>query len=95
MASTPLTNFAPAQVREKLYWLYAIVGVVLGAIHIAVTTIDASVTPDWLKIALAVYAYLGVALGATAGSNVNPMPVSPADTPPATRPAGDPPIGGN
>jgi hypothetical protein len=94
MATTPLTNLAPAQYREKIYWVYALVGVVLGAIHIAVVTIDANVMPDWLKVALAVYAYLGVALGATAGSNVNPTPISPADDRPATRPAGDPPVGG-
>lgn len=94
MAATPLTNLAPAQVREKIYWAYAVVGAIIGAIQVAYVTVDASVTPNWLKVVIAVYAYLGIAMGATAGSNVHPTPVSPADTPPVTKPAGDPPLGG-
>ena len=44
MAATPLTNLAPAQVREKIYWAYAVVGAIIGAIQVAYVTIDASVT---------------------------------------------------
>ncbi|TAJ21842.1 MAG: hypothetical protein EPO65_00650 [Dehalococcoidia bacterium] len=69
----PLTSIPP-KVRKGLYLVYAVVGLVLGALQVA--GLDSLGSVD-LSTALAVYAYVGVALGFTAGSNVD----TPADPP--------------
>ena len=74
MATSPLTGAISAPVREKLYLVYTLVGLVIGAIQVAYAATDGTPQPDWLTIALAVYAYVGIALGATAASNTNPTP---------------------
>lgn len=63
----PLTSIPP-KVRKVLYLVYGVVGLVLGAFQVA--GVDA-VGPVDVSTALAVYAYVGVALGFTAGSNVD------------------------
>lgn len=63
-----LTDILPANARKTLYAVYALVGVVLGAIQVAYLNIDGQ--PEWLTVALAVFGFLGTALGATAASNI-------------------------
>lgn len=62
----PLTALPP-QVRAAFYWLYAVVGVVLGGFQVAqqgeVFGLDLTKT-------MAVFAYVGTALAITAGSNL-------------------------
>jgi hypothetical protein len=53
--------------RRKVYGLFWAVGLGLGSAQVAV---DGS--PDWLTKALAVYAFLGTAVGYTAQRNVSP-----------------------
>lgn len=60
-----LTDILPPQYRKVLYVVYALVGLILGAYQVVVE-------PAWLTDALAVYAFVGAALGLTAGANVAP-----------------------
>lgn len=62
-----LTDIIPAVARKKIYAIYALVGVVLGALQVAYLNIAGQ--PQWLTVALAVFGFLGTALGATAASN--------------------------
>jgi hypothetical protein len=64
----PLIDVFGARVRRIIYTVYALAGVVLGAIQVGFAANDAA-TPAWLKTALAVLAFLGTAIGATAASN--------------------------
>lgn len=59
----PLTDLFTPQIRKVLYAVYTLVGIVLAILGIA----DYDVTT-----ALEIYAYVGVALGLTAASNVKP-----------------------
>jgi hypothetical protein len=59
----PLSNILPAIWRKRLYALYALAGIVVGALAIA--GLNVGKVPD-------VLAYLGVALGLTAASNTAP-----------------------
>ena len=82
----PLTA-VPPKVRSVVYWLYALIGVFLGGCEVADVTSLAGV--DVTRI-LAVFAYVGVALGATAGSNVpSYADVVEGDVPPPDRGAVD------
>ena len=56
----PLTDILPAKVRKYVYAVYALAGVVVGAL--AVAGVEVGKAPD-------VLAYLGIALGLTAASN--------------------------
>jgi hypothetical protein len=67
--NNPLTDVMTPRIRKIVYFLYALVGLAVGAIQAGYGAVNAAV-PDWLKIALAVYAFLGIGIGATAGSNV-------------------------
>jgi hypothetical protein len=58
-----LTDILPAQYRKALYVAYALAGLILGAYQVVAE-------PAWLTDALAVYAFVGTALGLTAGANV-------------------------
>ena len=62
----PLTGILPAKARKYVYAVYALVGVALGAIQVGYGVTE----PQWLTVSLAVYAFLGAALGLTAASNV-------------------------
>jgi hypothetical protein len=57
----PLEDILTPQVRKYLYAIYALAGLVLGALTIA--DVNTGKTSDIL-------AYIGVALGLTAASNV-------------------------
>lgn len=74
--SSPLTDVLPALWRKRLYALYALAGVGIGAVQVAYASLPGE-QPTALTVTLAVYAYLGIGLGLTAASNVEPSP--PAD----------------
>lgn len=59
--TNPLTGILPAAARRYLYAAYALAGVVLGCLQIA--DVQTGKTAE-------VLAYVGVALGITAASNV-------------------------
>jgi hypothetical protein len=65
--------------RRWVYAVYSLIGLALGCIQAGFGAVNAG-TPDWLKICLAVYAFFGTAIGATAASNVTtpPSPPSPS-----------------
>lgn len=56
--------------RRKVYSAYAIVGFLLGATQVAVSTAQLA-QPVVLTVAMAVYTFAGTALGLTARSKVN------------------------
>ena len=64
----PLT-YIPAEVRQYVYIGYSVALVIIGATQagFAAAAVD---QPVWLTVTLAVFAYLGIALGFTAASNV-------------------------
>lgn len=64
-----LRDILPSHYRKIAYAIYAVVGVLLGAIQVGYGAAEAG-QPVALTVALAVYAFLGGALGVTAASNV-------------------------
>lgn len=62
-----LVDIVPERARKYFYALFALVGVVVGAWKIA------DPGADWVETALAVYAFVGTAFGATAASNTRPI----------------------
>lgn len=63
-----LKNIIPAHLRKKVYGIYALIGTLIGAIQVGFASAGEE-QPKAILVALAVYAYLGVALGATARAN--------------------------
>ena len=63
-----LRDILPAHYRKVAYAVYAVVGVLLGAIQVGYGAAEAG-QPVALTVALAVYAFLGGALGVTAAAN--------------------------
>ena len=72
MAANPLVNIFGPALRARLYAAYAVVGLVIGSVQAGYSAVaDRGVEiPAGIQVALAVYAYLGIALGFTAASNV-------------------------
>lgn len=68
--ANPLTGIFGAGPRKALYSTYSLIGLVVGGIQAAYGSVSAG-SPDWLKVTLSVYAFLGTAIGATAASNVH------------------------
>ncbi len=66
----PLTGVVAARTRKYLYTAYSLLGLFIGGVQAAYGSISAP-SPDWLKITLSVYAFIGTAIGATAASNVH------------------------
>ena len=56
------------QVRAKIYVVYAIVGLLIGSTQVGFAAAEAG-QPVWLTVSLAVYAFLGGALGLVAQAN--------------------------
>lgn len=78
MSGTFLTDvFSPAK-RKVIYATYSTVGLLLGGVQAGLGAVEVG-SPDWLKASLAVYAFFGTAIGATAASNVQVRPARPAD----------------
>lgn len=63
-----LTNILPPQTRATLYAAFAVTGLLLGAIQVGYAAADSG-QPTALTVALAVYAFVGGALGFTAQAN--------------------------
>lgn len=61
-------SLIPAVVRRTIYVLLAIAGLVLGATQVGYSSIEAS-QPEWLTVALSVYAYLAGGSGILATLN--------------------------
>lgn len=80
-----MSVYIPPSVRGPLYALFALVGLVLGAIQIAFSAAEAG-RPVWLTVALAVYPFVGAGIGFTAASNTPSPPLVAADTPPEAQP---------
>ena len=62
-----LVDIIPAEWRKPIYAIYAVLGVVLGAIQIALDP-----DPSWLMTTMAVYAFVGGAIGFVASANTIP-----------------------
>lgn len=77
----PLKDVLPPRARFWVYVAYGIVGVLIGAIQVGVAAAEQD-QPMWLTVALAVYAFLGGPLGATASGNVTYEPRHRLDTAP-------------
>jgi hypothetical protein len=73
MAANPLVNIFGPALRARLYAVYAVVGLVIGSVQAGYSAVaDRGIeVPAAVQVALAVYAYLGIALGFTAASNVS------------------------
>lgn len=76
--STPTPNdlgtvVSSAKARKAIYGIYVIGILVIGAIQVGFAAISAG-QPDWLTVALAVGAYLGVPVGALAAANTTTKP---------------------
>lgn len=54
--------------RKKVYSVFWLVGLLLGAIQVGYATDEGS-DPDWILPSLAVYAFLGTGVGYTAAQN--------------------------
>jgi hypothetical protein len=66
---TPLTGLFSTSIRMKIYFGYALIGVILGAIQIVYSSFQID-QPPWLVAVLAIFAFVGGPLGLTAASNV-------------------------
>jgi hypothetical protein len=65
----PLEDIFGARVRGMVYAVYALAGLLIGSVQAAYSALPDSTVPDFITVCLAVYAYLGIALGFTAASN--------------------------
>lgn len=62
-------NLLTGRVRQISYVVFAILGAAMGSTQVVYSSLDLG-QPKWLIAALAVYAYVGVTFGLTAGNNV-------------------------
>lgn len=69
--NSPLEDIVPASARRKVYATFALLGVLLGAIQVGFAAVATGDQPAWLTASLAVYAFLGGALGLTARANTS------------------------
>lgn len=67
--SNPLTGLFSPATRKVLYVLFALAGIVVGAVMVYCGATEAH-QPGWVDGANAVLTYVGAALGLTAASNV-------------------------
>lgn len=65
----PLVDFLTPGIRQRIYFGYALIGLVLSATQVGFSA-AAQGQPTWLTVVLAIFAFIGTALGATAASNV-------------------------
>lgn len=63
-----LKDILPAGVRSKLYTIYAVLALALGATQVGFASADAG-QPEWLTVTLAVFVFVGAGLGFTANAN--------------------------
>ena len=63
-----LNDIIPAAWRKPIYAAYALAGAIIGAIQVAYLSAEAG-QPSWLTVTLAVYGFIGTAIGFTASAN--------------------------
>ena len=71
--STMLRDIVTGRTRKVTYTAYALIGLILGAVQVGFSAAELG-QPVWLTVALAVFAFVGTALGFTAAGNVNDDP---------------------
>lgn len=64
--------------RKAIYGAYVAAGVVFGAIQVGTAAVEGLGQPEWLTVALAVYAFLSVPVGSLALTNT-PTENAPAE----------------
>lgn len=68
-----MTDILTPAIRSKVYAVYAVLGLVLGATQVGFAAAESG-QPVWLTVALAVYAFVGGALGFVAQANTPSEP---------------------
>lgn len=63
-----MTSILTPAIRSRLYVVYAVIGLAIGSIQVGFGAAEAG-QPVWLTVSLAVYAFLGGALGFVAQAN--------------------------
>lgn len=66
-------DYIPASIRGRLYSCFAFIGLGLGSAQVGYSAADSG-QPTWLTVALAIYAYVGVAIGYTAATHTPKAP---------------------
>lgn len=74
MAAKELITALPETARRYIYSAYAVIGLALGATQVGFSAAEAG-QPVWLVVAMAVFAFIGTALGFTAAQNTGAEPV--------------------
>lgn len=64
------TIITSATIRKAIYSAYVIAIIIIGAIQVGVAAISTG-QPEWLTVAIAVAAYLGVPVGGLAAANTS------------------------
>lgn len=75
-----LKDIIPTELRTKLYAVYAILALALGAVQVGFASSNAG-QPEWLTTTLAVFVFLGAGLGLTAQANPTGHPVAASAAP--------------
>lgn len=65
-----ISTYIPAAFRKPLYGVFAVAGVIIGAIQVGIAA-TGEANPEWLLIVLAVFPFLAGAIGFTASANTN------------------------
>ena len=63
-----LTDIFSPETRGKIYWVFAVLGLILGATQVGFSSAELG-QPTWLTVLLAVYSFVGGAIGFTAEAN--------------------------
>lgn len=63
-----LTDIFPTEIRRKIYWVFALIGLILGGTQVGFSSAELG-QPSWLTVLLAVYSFVGGAIGFTAQAN--------------------------
>ena len=66
-----LNDVIPAAWRKPIYAAYALAGAIIGAVQVGYLSAEAG-QPVWLTVTLAVYGFIGTAIGFTASANTPP-----------------------
>jgi len=70
MGNELLKDIITPKIRKPLYAIYAVIGLILGGTQVGFSAAELG-QPVWLTVALAVFAFVGTALGFTASANTN------------------------
>lgn len=65
-----ISSYIPATWRKPIYGVFAVAGVIIGAIQVGIAAIGAA-NPEWLLVVLAVFPFVAGAVGFTASANTN------------------------